>query len=377
MKTFLAWLLAVFITPAATTPAQIAASFVPPFACHAQPSAPLERGHRWERLGGWPGHHNVRGLLAEGDTLYATLAGMPEHGGAAVYRLQNGAWTKLADGNSGLWSADDKSATALVSYNGKLYAGIGWGTAQVWAFDGQSWALGKRFPGHEWAYSMATVNGHLYVGLQGPAALYKFDGKTWTDVSPPWDAKTLGVYSMHAWDGQLFIGLNGDSYGNGGAAVWRLKDGAWAQIGAWPQATHALALTHFNGQLVVSLGRPTVAPAPLHPVWAFDGTGWAKLGHAPDAFARNHIFNDMAAVSGRLYVGVGGRPMNAETVWALDGADYRQIGGQRLNESWPAPCDRDIWETGWVYTMTEYQGRLVIGLAGGLDNKAEVWQLAR
>ncbi len=105
-------------------------------------------------------------------------------------------------------------------------------------------------------------------------------------------------------------------------------------------------------------------------VWKWDGTRWNQIGGdgLNNCWPANtfETVSVMANDGTNLYVGLGSTAGDGE-VWKWDGSTWTKIGGDAINSSWAV----STYE--YVYSMTYVNGKLYAGL-GSSANDAEVWE---
>lgn len=237
-------------------------------------------GSTWTRVAGdnlaWnTGYEMVQTMAVNNGKLYA---GLGNHGGdAEVWEYDGTTWTKAGgDAVGSSWGATTiyERVNSLSSYKDDLYAGLGnsGGDAELWKYSGGSWAkvggdgVNSSWPDatFEQVLSQTVHNGELYVSLgvsAGDAEVWKYDGTTWAKVGAAgttWGATIEAVYSLISYNGDLYAGL-GDSGGD--AEIWRYSNGSWSQLGgdslnlSWgtgPETVRSLAV--YQGKLLAGLG---------------------------------------------------------------------------------------------------------------------------
>lgn len=115
---------------------------------------------------------------------------------AEVWRWNGSSWTKIGGDslNSG-WTTNFERVTSMAIYDGKLIAGLGStaGDAETWQWSGSSWSrIGGDGINSSWANStfeqvdsMITYNGKLYAGLgttTGDGGVWEWNGTAWAQV---------------------------------------------------------------------------------------------------------------------------------------------------------------------------------------------------
>jgi hypothetical protein len=354
--------------------------------------------------------NQVRSLAHYRNSMYAGIVSELNRN-ASVWEYDGVSWRQIGgDGMSGSWAAGAKRGVySLAADSTYLYAGLGDfpGDAEVWRYDGNVWVqmggdgLFSSWPEstHDAVWSLGFHQGALYAGLMteragdAKALLYRFDGSNWMLITG--DTGELGGWRSSdgyimtyvlASDGQyLFVGLAGRSLGTG--EVWRFDGSSLVKIGgdgvnqSWSDGDikYVEDLIVTNGRLYASLQRPASTSANQSSVWEYDGATWRAVGVSiPAEWASLTIFNKLLSYRNKLYVAAGGKNYVA-SVWELQNDEsWRKIGGAGLNGSaWQGPISGA--DTGqselWIYSMLEYQGRLLVGMASSaVAGWGQVWQ---
>jgi len=93
----------------------------------------------------------------------------------------------------------------------------------VWQYNGTTWAdVSPAWDAANiTAFSMAVCRTNLCVGTLNPggAQVWGYKGTTWADVSPPWDAANILAPFMAAYADNLYVGTLNEE----GAQVWQLQ----------------------------------------------------------------------------------------------------------------------------------------------------------
>jgi len=210
-------------------------------------------GSTWTKIGGdsvnggWTiNYEEVASMAANDSELFVGLGSNGNDG--EVWSWNGSSWTKIGgDSVNGGWTNYAERVASVAIHNGKLYAGLGasTGDGEIWEWSGSNWTkIGGDGVGSSWnsttyqqVESMISYNGKLYAGMgniAGAATLWEWDGSTWTmvggdDVNGSWTGgtyerlKTLAVYN-----GDLYAGLG---YSIGDGEVWKLNGTTWTKIG--------------------------------------------------------------------------------------------------------------------------------------------------
>ena len=205
-------------------------------------------GADWEQVSGGSAFSGLGSFAVFGGYLYAGTVSRSETSGAEIWRSDTG--------DSGDWELvpvpaltgdpENTMISALVSYDGYLYAGVRNTSSgsQVWrSNNGTSWTQVDAHGFDEWASnggidSMAVFNGKLYAGTTNcdtGGQVWRTDGSSWTKVvnagfSDPNNCSINGLYVFgpylyavtenHPWN-----------WDRTGVEVWRTSDGVnWSQV---------------------------------------------------------------------------------------------------------------------------------------------------
>ncbi|MEI7481031.1 MAG: PQQ-binding-like beta-propeller repeat protein, partial [Elusimicrobiota bacterium] len=186
---------------------------------------------------------------------------------------------------------------ALVSYKGKLYAGVYPG-GKIAIFDDATgtWTAynsGAAILGASYVYNFAVYNGYLYAGTNN-GKVAKFDGTNWTDSLMSSGVSGVGeVESLAVYNGKLYAGY----YTNGKVAVfdgttWRVSNNNNPIISGGPLEVDALGV--YNGKLYAGNERGQVA--------IFDGANWT-MANGGAAILGAGSATSLTAYNGNLYLG--------------------------------------------------------------------------
>jgi hypothetical protein len=226
-------------------------------------------GTAWTKIGGdslnsgWTtGFDRVSSLAVYGGQLYAGLGLTATE--AEVWRWNGTAWAKVGgDGVASSWNTTYEQVESMTVYNGKLYAGLGNTTAdaELWEYDGTVWVQvggdslnsGWGDGQYEQVKSLVTYNGRLYAGLAnsaGDGEVWELNSGSWSriggqDVNGSWTANTVeSIRSFSVYKGKLYAGL-GDT-ANADAAIWSYGNNGFLQSTAVGQDTswHHIAATY-------------------------------------------------------------------------------------------------------------------------------------
>ena len=242
----------------------------------------------------------------------------------------------------------------IVSYKGKLYAGVGyWGSADgsgdVYVFDGTNWTLS--YDGSRKAVSsLAVYAGKLYAGTYGTsgghADVYVFDDISWNlayDVpNIPFGVEAMGVYNN-----KLYIGMSGgDRIRSFNGTTWNLEyAGNIPTLGIEDFAV-------YNGALYAAYS--TVNGTEGY-VYKYDGSSWSTANNTPDPVTS---FRSVTSYNGELFVGLHG---------SCGGCGYGDIF-KYDGSLWTKTYDSASNTYDRIYSMLVYSGYLLPAGSGGFND---------
>jgi hypothetical protein len=125
----------------------------------------------------------------------------------------------------------------MTGYNNKLYIGtsntLGSG-AEIWSYDGNSWAKLSGFGKNDAATAMTVFNNALFIGTtnyatKGVGQLWAYDGTAFAQVTSPGafaSGGNSGIVSLAATNETLYAG----TYNNTGAEIWTVKAGTSGSV---------------------------------------------------------------------------------------------------------------------------------------------------
>jgi len=192
--------------------------------------------------------------------LYAGISGLAK-GDGDIYVSKDGGttWAKSYD------TTMDYFCSTLVVFNDKLYAGMGYASSRITAFDGKTWKV--VYPGKpglvEWMY---VYKGKLYAALGGPQAsnaalVSTSDGITWTvDYEFASVAATYAeTASLVEFKGRLYAGMLKGGSSGGDLLVLDDATGRWSVAWSNPNGNRLHAMEVYNGRLYVGNANATGA----------------------------------------------------------------------------------------------------------------------
>ena len=342
--------------------------------------------------GGWDlnGKRSVNAYTAIGNDIYAAIG--VDTGDAEVWKYASNTWTLVGGGESsinGSWAPRTFEGVYALSTDGtNIYAGLGNGTgeAEVWRFNGTTWAkVGGDGVNASWAiatfeqvWALTSFGGSTFAAIgnsANDAEVWRFNGTTWAKVGGDgvnggWGAN-FEVVTALSNDGTNMYAALGSSTTD--AEVWRYNGTTWAKIGgdgvsgSWNTNYDRVgALSVYNGNLIAGLGLSTNEAE----VWSYNGTTWAKIGGDGVSGSWNTNYESIESLhvaNNMLYTGLGNSTDDAE-LWQYDGTTWAKIGGDDVNGSWAA----GTYES--VLSIQSYNGDIYVGLGAGTSD-GEIWRL--
>ncbi len=361
-------------------------------------------GTSWSQIGGdgknssWADQQfeDVHALTISGTTLYAGL-GTNTAGDAEVWScdMSSGCsdWDKIGgDGVNNSWAISTFEAVfSLDAYSGNVYAGIGItaNDAEVWRWDGSTWAkIGGDNLNSGWNTNFEAVRSltndgtNLYAGLGDSAQdaeVWRWNGTAWNRVggdgaNSSWAAAANieQVLSMTYFGGNLYAGVGLTA---GDADVWRYNGTTWSQIGgdglssSWAASTYEIvgALANDGTNLYAGVGNTNGDGE----VFRWNGTVWAKIGGdgVNSGFSANQGDGVYALAYGNstLYAGLYDAAGNG-TLWGWNGSAWTWTGGSYVNQSWGG------YNLQSVESTMAHAGKLYAGTGVTVAGNALVWE---
>jgi hypothetical protein len=200
------------------------------------------------------------------------------------------------------------------SYRGDLYA-VGDDFSVSVHRGERGWEIVRRLP--TYAHPLTVHDGVLYAGTLDPAAVWAFDGESWTDLGNPLGTadRCTQVHSLLSLDGALHMG----SWPLGRVARWDAGARRWRDIGRLGDSTEINALAIFNGMLYGgSIPRAEVFRRDRDRRWLcvrrfFEPPGWRpvlvrNMEKPPDGDRRMREWTRVTSLTeheGRLFASIG------------------------------------------------------------------------
>ncbi len=308
-------------------------------------------GSTWSQIGGdglnssWSSTTEdfdyAREITVLNDSMYVSIGG--HNGEAEVWRYNGSSWSKIGgDGVNSSWATTTyEQVWSLTTHDNKLYAGLGetsGSDADVWEWNGtDDWAqIGGDATSSSWtggtftyAQDLISYAGKLYAGLSGGTAgdaeVWEYSGSSWSKVGGDgtnfsWNTSYEYVQELDVHNGKLYAGLGSTA---GDAEVWEYSGSSWSKIGgdgvnsSWATSTnyeYAFALESHAGRLYAGTGWSS-GDADL---WEYHNGFWTQVGN--DNLNRSwdgtthEAVTVLRSIEGDLYAGLGFDNGDAE-VW--------------------------------------------------------------
>jgi hypothetical protein len=252
-------------------------------------------GQDWEDCGSPWGSNAVTALASFDGKLYA---------GVGKYRLAGSALAESENPTLGgrvfsyegekTWRdcgqlAGVEAVSGLALFGGRLYAGSLYRPAGFFRYEGGEEWTACETPGEKRVEALCVFNGHLYATGYDEGHVYRFDGRSWTDCGGL--ADNTQTYGFAVYWGRLYVG----SWPSG--RVYRFEDvGEWTDVGRLGEELEVMGMAVHNGSLLAGT-------LPLAQVYRFEREGeWrllTQLDTTPDVRYRRAW--TMAEYQGRLF----------------------------------------------------------------------------
>jgi len=296
-------------------------------------------------------------LVAGGS--FETAGGVPSPGCA---RWDGTSWSAMGNGFSG-------AVYALTHFQGSLYAfgqfafafpNVSWRTAR---WDGSLWQpLGpdhglQRPSDTEFAEAYASVvygdslvvgGGFTRAGDQSVGLVAAWDGANWHPLGAGFDSLAANsgtceavfepwVHALCVYEGDLIAG-GSFALTAGGQEVYgiaRWDGSAWHPMGSgvgrgptWCGVPYVLAMTVWNGDLIVGGTFRTMDGQPMACVARWDGSAWHAMGTTWEV-PWGEVWTLAVAENGELFAGGRGQSTIPPDPWELtrwNGTDWEKVG---------------------------------------------------
>ncbi len=290
---------------------------------------------KWIDMGQLDGANSVTALVSFNGHLYAgtgkyRLGGsaLPnsenETRGGRVYRfVAPGEWKLVGD-------LDPTEAVAsFANFRGRLYATSLYAPAGFFRYEADGKWTSITTPNNKRVDALGVHGGLLYASSYDSGAVYRYDGSAWTDLGLVGTGNTQ-TYSFAPFGGALHVG----TWPSG--RVFRWEKGAWQDTGRLGEELEVMAMLPYNGSFYAG-------SLPLAEVYRYDGDAqWVRLkqlDETPDVKYRR-VWT-MAAFQGRLFC----TTLPSGKIWSLS------TGGCVMH-------DRELGN-GWQTVVAERKGNRV------------------
>jgi hypothetical protein len=208
--------------------------------------------------------------------------------GGQIYRYES-------DGN---WTAcgqlpNTEAIGGMAVFRGHLYAGSLYRPAGFFRYDGEQKWTSLATPGGKRVEAMCVHNGQLFASGYDEAHVYRFDGQQWTDCGQVGDSTNTQTYSFALHHGRIYVG----TWRTG--KVFRYDgDNQWTDCGRLGEELEVMGMLVHNGRLLAG-------SLPLAGVFQYEGDEkWSLLERVdltPNVMYRRAW--TMAEYRGRVFVG--------------------------------------------------------------------------
>ena len=185
-----------------------------------------------------------------------------------------------------------EAVSGMVTFQGKHYAGSLYKPAGFFLNSGAGAWTELDVPDGKRVEALAVYDGHLYASSYDSGHVYRFDGKTWTDLGQLGDpAENTQTYSFAVYQGRLYAG----TWRSG--RVYRFEEAnKWTDVGRLGEELEVMGMLVHNGRLMAGT-------LPLAEVYQYNGgSDWKKLtrlDQTPDVKYRRAW--TMAEFQGQLF----------------------------------------------------------------------------
>jgi uncharacterized protein YjiK len=298
---------------------------------------------------GDPKTTGVSALAEFNGALYAGASNW-ENDNAQIWRADNGtSWQEIPPFHS-----NNNAVIDLTVFDGKLYAGTGWGggAGQLWrSSDGAFWSAvvtdGFGDSDNEAIAKLAVFNGDLYAGTHNVHDGFGIwrsatgNAGTWEPVLTDGNgsANPYIVTGLTVFDGQLYAACENEAEG---AEIWRSVDGStWEQVASGgfddPDNVQTGGFAVFGDWLYVGT-RNDATGAEL---WrSEDGSTWEAVRWNGFGDAANQKLESLAVAYDTLYASFYNERTGAQIWRSDDGLDWDVVRG----DGWGDPnTDSTLW----------------------------------
>ena len=160
-----------------------------------------------------------------------------------------------------------EAVSGMVTFQGQQYAGSLYKPPGFFVNAGAGGWNDVGVPDGKRVEALAVYNGHLYASSYDSGHVYRFDGKTWTDLGQLGDpTENTQTYSFAIYEGRLYAG----TWRSG--RVYRFEEAnKWTDVGRLGEELEVMGMLVHNGRLMAGT-------LPLAEVYQFDGGDrWRRL----------------------------------------------------------------------------------------------------
>ncbi|HEX6303591.1 MAG TPA: hypothetical protein VFZ76_05330 [Anaerolineales bacterium] len=327
---------------------------------------------------GDPDISEVSALVAFNGYLYAGTSNSTD--GARIFRSPDGVtWTPVTQPGFGI--AHDIAPPAILDlmvFNARLYAstGRGDGPGQIWrTLDGVNWApmviSGFSDPDIVDITALAEYNGLLYAGathlLSGAQIWrsYTGDNNTWTQVAP----EVPGTDAARVTGLAVFVGaLHAAVESDAPAQIWRSYGGAWTTVVSDGFGSGLTTSTGGMAEVAGYLYAGAGNEAQGAQLWrTSDGEGWAQAIDPGFGDPNNEKVEMVFVFQNQLYASVKNAQTGMELWRSSDGTLWEQANQDGFGDS-------DNSGSNWSNATAAFQGDLYVGTSNIVDG-GELWRL--
>ncbi len=266
----------------------------------------------------------------------------------------------------GRWMGNDSffKVLTLTNFNDRLIGGGWWDSGQVAAWDGISWSpVGISQPSY--ISSLAVFAGNLIKG--GWSSIIKaWDGASWSTLGsgiyerfdPLGEAMALTEY-----EGKLIVGGHFTTAGSTSALNVAAWDGnSWSDFGGvrapygdypYTDVGYVYAMTVYDGKLIIGGLFWEAGSIAANKIAAWDGSTWSTLGSGMNGQVRGLAVYDGQLIAGGSFTTAGGVPAAGIAAW--NGTSWSALGSGLAAGS----------DSGSANALSVYNGRLIA--AGSFD----------
>jgi hypothetical protein len=323
----------------------------------------------------------IAALEVFGGYLYAGTENPTD--GARIFRSQDGTtWTPVTEpGFNIMHDHRPPAIIALEVYNGRLYAGTGWGDqrGQVWRTqDGMIWTpmeiagFGDQDTKH--VAALVGYNGMLYAGagnlITGAQVWRSYSGEnnTWNQVAPALPGTgPASISGFAVYDGALYAVVESEE---APVQVWRTYSTDWETMVSDgfgnSQTVWTGGMAVFGTYLYVGAGNQQTGAQ----LWRTnDGVNWEQMITPGFGDPQNQKIESVFVFLNQLFVSVKNMQTGIEVWRSADGTNWEQVNTDGFDDSHNTGSNRSN-------ATAEFLGQLYVGTSNALDG-GEVWRMVQ